>query len=132
MKAVAEILSAPRPRAGLAMAGLAACLLAGCTTVEVVGAKPTQRLLAFGVVKLKPDPAAGPVMLISSQGFGIVPGADGVTLGYRKDSQAFISDPDKCRVIFFSAPSDLARDPVTLALAATLKEGELCVITSGK
>ncbi len=134
MRAAAKIPAASRRGAtlGLALAGLAAWLLAGCTTVEVVGAKPTKRLWAFGVVKLAPDPAASPVMLIASRGFGIVPGADGVTLGYRKDLQAFISDPDKCRVIFFSSPSDAVRDPMTLALAAALKEEELCVVTSGK
>ena len=69
-------------------------------------------------------------MLVTSRGFGVVPGANGVTLGYRTETQAVISKADDCRVVFFSAPADLVQDPLVRLLATQLREGELCVVTS--
>lgn len=128
MNATAQTRPGSLRRATMAM--LAVCLTAGCTTVEVVGAKPPRRLWALGAIRLEADPASSPIMVMASRGFGIVPGPDGVTLGYRAETRAVISNPEDCRVVFFAAPADLVRDPLARTLAAQLKEGELCVVTS--
>ena len=108
-----------------------ATALSACTTVQVVGAKPLPRLWAFAPIRLAPDPST-PVLLVTSRGLGLVPGNNGLTLGYRSETWALVSDPNQCRVIFFSSPEDLTRDPVARMLAARLKEGELCLLTTGE
>lgn len=114
-----------------ALAAAAIALVGACTTVQVSGGRPAPRLWAFAPIQIRAESTA-PVLLVTSRGFGLSPGLHGVTLGYRSETWAAVSDPDSCRVIFFSAPEPLVHDPVAQLLARELKEGELCLVTRGR
>ena len=79
---------------------LASCGAAGgCTTISIEGAERViERRL--GVIEVIPAPGAE-VMVLRTRGFGLVPSANGATLGYRQETSAYIRDPSRCQVVVF-------------------------------
>ena len=112
---------------GLALL-LAQILLVGCASIQVYGASKVTRTWAFAPLQVVPAPGAV-AMVVTSRGFGLAPGANGLTLGYRNESWAAVSDPSDCRVIFFGASPSLVRDRQVQALAATHQGGDICIIS---
>lgn len=88
-------------------------LLPACTIIQVSGADPSTSL-HFGVLKLEPAPGARSLSY-RIQGFGLVPGHNGATLGFAREDVVLVFDPNDCRTIIFDAPDN---DLVDAALAA--------------
>ena len=79
---------------------IACCALAGgCTTVRIEGAQPRVER-HFGVLRIAPDQNAE-ALVIRSRGFGLVPTTQGLTVGYRAETAAYLFDPTQCRVVLF-------------------------------
>jgi hypothetical protein len=81
------------------MLGVGCLAVSACTTIEVEGA---QRVVQrrFGVLAVVPDGDAQAVVL-RTRGFGLVPSANGVTVGYRRETAAYFYEPTQCRVVLF-------------------------------
>jgi hypothetical protein len=76
--------------------------LTGCTVVHVHGAQSAT--LRGGVLRIVPRPGAE-LVSYSTEGFGVVPGPGGLTLGYAKASTALVYDPQACRIVILEPPS---------------------------
>jgi hypothetical protein len=104
-----------------------AAAVAGCTTVTVTDARlrPSRY---FGVLKLSEvDPSAAAVVAVN--GFGLVPGRDGVTLGYRREITITIPSASDCRLVILADQNLEA--PLTRLLQSLAKEGgNPCVFTN--
>lgn len=82
-------------------------LMTGCTIVRVEGAAPSTSVY-LGTLKIEPQPGAG-LMILRTQGFGLVPSAHGMTFGYRREVAAWVYDPARCQVILFDrSPAEVA------------------------
>jgi len=92
----------PRLRArasGARLIVLAACIaLAACTQVRVVEGGKTSVSYRFGVLRLEPDPAA-PLLVVETTGFGVVPVANGTSLGWTKQLVVASKDPQRCQLV---------------------------------
>jgi hypothetical protein len=81
------------------LAVLAACLaLAACTQVRVVAGGKTTVSYRFGVLRVEPDPAA-PLLVVETAGFGVVPLADGTSVGWTRQLVVASKDPQQCQFI---------------------------------
>ena len=76
-----------------------ACLaLAACTQVRVVEGGKTTVSYRFGVLRVEPDPAA-PLLVVQTTGFGVVPVADGTSIGWTRQLVVASKDPRQCQLI---------------------------------
>lgn len=82
-------------------------LLPSCTVIEIHGAGSARTTARLGVLKLVPEEGARAVFY-RSRGLGVVPGLNGVTLGYAREDAAAIYTGSECRIVIFELPDDLA------------------------
>jgi len=97
--------------------------MSSCTIVQVNGANPVTSF-HFGVLKLEPAAGAGSLSY-RSRGFGLVPGLNGVTIGFAREDTVIVFDPDDCRTVVFDAPSDELLSNVVAAGGACRPGGGL-------
>jgi hypothetical protein len=86
--------------------------LASCTIVQVDGPAKVTRIYP-GVLRIEPA-ADNSMIAYRSRGFGIVPGHNGVTVGFAGETAVAMADTDQCRVILFDP------DPATIGELAAL------------
>lgn len=83
-------------------AALCSFAVAGCTIVNIEGT-PGGVQVHGGVLKIVP--ADRPELIAyESEGFGLVPGLNGATLGYQKETVAMAYVPERCQVVVFRLP----------------------------
>lgn len=121
-----------QPKRETRIAVLAAVCLAlgGCTVVHVHGASSVQRTSWMGslqVVGMKPDGWRA----VASEGVGIVPGFQGLTIGYRKEVMV-TSDPGECRIVFIIEERVDIRSVDGLIKELELKDRSICSIHLGE
>ncbi|MDE1466510.1 hypothetical protein [Aurantiacibacter sp. D1-12] len=92
-----------RTVAFLALIG-AHAFCSGCTVVRVEGAQATTSV-GFGVTELSPQTDAD-VIAYRLTGFGLVPGLDSTTLGYRSEEVVIVLDQSACSVVIFEATDE--------------------------
>ncbi|MGZ8286840.1 MAG: hypothetical protein ACXW27_16010 [Allosphingosinicella sp.] len=111
----------------LASLGALALLASACTIVRVDGpARVTST--HFGVLRIQPEPGAG-MVAYRTRGFGLVPGPEGVTLGYSKAEVALAYDPLRCQSIVFQWPG--SGEGLSLLLREIKDTANICM-TGGK
>jgi hypothetical protein len=120
--------TALRYRMGHVCPLLAAAALASCTTVSVSGGQATRD---FGVLRIAPS-AQSPLTIVNIQGIGLVPTSNGLTLGASRETVAYMSKSDPCRVIFFIQSKQDIDDVVNLFKAHHLNADSICEIQEGK
>ncbi|MGO4700671.1 hypothetical protein [Dyella sp. 2RAB6] len=77
---------------------LACMALAGCTQVRVVEGGKTSVSYRFGVLRLEPDPHAR-LLVVETTGFGVVPVANGTSVGWTRQLLVTSKDPQQCQLI---------------------------------
>ena len=78
---------------------MTAIILSGCTLVVIHGGSPSYSLEP-GIFKIEPDKNAH-VVTYRLVGIGIVPGRDGTTLGFRRETGIAAYNAKDCRLIVF-------------------------------
>jgi hypothetical protein len=110
-----------------ALLGALALLASACTVVRVEGpARVTNT--HFGVLRIEPMPGAG-MVAYRTRGLGLVPGPEGVTLGYSKAEVALAYDPRRCQSIVFQWPA--SGEGLNLLLREIKDTANICM-TGGK
>lgn len=79
--------------------GFMSIFQSGCTVVYVEGGKPA-RAISFGAVKIVPLSNTNGYSY-TLRGVGVVPGYNGVTVGYSEEIVVVLGRTDECRVFVF-------------------------------
>lgn len=104
-------------------ASLAACALAGCTVVNVDGPASVTRTYP-GVLRILPAEDASTVAY-TARGFGLVPGRNGATLGFARETVVAVSDPEECRLILIE-PDEEEAGRIAELLGQAVEDGQIC------
>ena len=99
-------------------------LLSACTVIQVNG--PVRATyVKMGVVRIE---AANmeQTLVLRTEGFGLVPGISGLTLGYSRETVAAIGDSAPCRLILFSPSVTALQSLDKLAAARGKKIDSIC------
>lgn len=111
-------------RAAWALAGVIGAVgLSGCTIVRIDGPAQVTRVYP-GVLTIAPE--AGDAMIAyRSRGLGLVPGRNGVTLGYADETVVALGSADECRIVLFE-PDAATVSELAAILAGVVPEGQIC------
>jgi len=97
---------------------VSAVLSGSCTIIELHGAERAT-LFKAGILHIAPHAGAGSVSYRAT-GVGLVPGLNGLTVGFSREDAVLVFDPDDCRTIIFESPPDAA------ALRDIIEAGNVC------
>lgn len=101
-----------------------ACL-AACTIVKVDGPAEISRVYP-GIIKIAP--ADGSAMVAyRARGLGLVPGRNGVTLGYASESAVVMGAEDECRIVLFEPDPQTVSELASL-LHGVVEDGQICSV----
>lgn len=78
--------------------------LCGCTSVQVTGAGRVNQT-SFGVLKIE-VPEKAKFVAYELEGFGVIPGRTGISVGYKKETVALVYDRNDCRIVIFELPEN--------------------------
>lgn len=102
-------------------------LLVACTSVSIYGDASVTKSHWFAPLKIESQNKAATV-IVSITGFGLVPGWQNATFGYKKESLVLIEDPEKCRVVFFVENNVDVRSIEALFQKSSVPIDQLCVL----
>lgn len=97
--------------------------LAACTIVKVEGPAKVTRVYP-GILRITPTPGAG-MVAYRSTGLGLVPGRNGLTLGYADESVVTLATENECRIVLFEPDSKKVAELAAL-LRGIVPEGQIC------
>lgn len=101
--------------------------LGGCTVVNIDGGRV--RSVHPGVLRIEAAPDAG-LVVVETEGFGVVPGLSGATLGYSRARMAIASDPYRCQVVILNWPEDEEARATLLRLIG--ETPQVCAVDHGE
>lgn len=102
-----------------------ALIMAGCTSVTVIGEAKVEQRSYLGGVSVQPV-SAQPVRIRIS-GLGVTQTHSGVSLGWVEEDSVLLGDPDACRIVVILDNSE-AEDAGHEWLDHLLfKKGDLCI-----
>jgi hypothetical protein len=108
---------------------ICAVCLSGCTIVRIDGPAQVTRVYP-GVLTISPE--AGEAMVAyRSRGLGLVPGRNGITLGYADETVVALGREDECRVVLFE-PDAASVGELAAILAGVVPEGQICNVGGSK
>lgn len=112
----------------LSTAILLSLLVCGCTIVRVEGGNASWSVHP-GLLRIEPRPDAE-LLVVRTEGIGISPGVNGVSIGYLNQTFAWAYNGSRCQVIIFTAPN---REEDTARLAKLLAEvPQVCRVGAGE
>jgi hypothetical protein len=101
----------------------AAAGVAACTVVRVDGPAEVSRVYT-GILKVAP--AEGSAMVAyRTRGLGVVPGRNGLTIGYASETAVALGADDDCRIVLFEPDAETVSQLASL-LRGLVPEGQIC------
>ncbi len=104
-----------------------AVLLGGCTIVRIDGGRAVS--VYPGVLRVEAASDAG-LVVVETQGIGVVPGLSGATLGYASARMAIANNPQRCQVVIMSWPEDAEARATLLRLIG--ETPQVCAVDQGE
>lgn len=102
-------------------------MLSACTVVRIDGpARVTSS--HFGILRV--EPAGRQAMLAYRiRGVGLVPGREGLTLGYRQEDTAAVYDRSSCQLVLFEIDGD--REILAEWRSFVDRHPNICIVNQG-
>lgn len=113
-------------------AAIAMCSVAmgGCTIVQVHHASAIQTEFLAGVAQVSIMPSAKGLVVVSTQGVGVVLGARSTTIGWRRERLALIPEEGGCQMVFFENTAEQAAALLKLLADAGVGADQVCISTT--
>jgi hypothetical protein len=99
--------------------------LTACTVVRVDGPARVTRVYP-GIIRVEPDTGHS-MLAYRSRGFGIVPGRNGLTLGFAGETAVSIASAEECRIVLFDPDPETVGELAAL-LQPVIPEQQVCNI----